>query len=74
VATVSGIVTVAQENRFQLALDGGGTRLFVVTHNAAIDPDQLAALQAQQAHVVVTFRPVDELIADEARAITELPS
>ena len=72
--TVSGIVTVAQENRFQLALDGGGTRLFVVTHNAAIDPDRLAALQAQQAHVVVTFRPADELIAAEARAITALPS
>ena len=73
-ATVSGIVTVAQENRFQLVLDEGGTRIFVVAHGAAIDPSQLAALQAQQAHVAVTFRPVDELIAAEARAITELPS
>ncbi len=73
-ATVCGIVTVAQENRFQLALDEGGTRLFVVSHDAGIEPDQLAALQARQAHVSVTFRSADELIAGEARSIAELPT
>jgi len=74
VARVSGIVTVTQENRFQLALDGGGTRTFIVAHDAKIDPDQLAALQAQQTHVMVTFRPIDGLIADEARTIDAIPS
>ena len=68
----TGIVTIAQENRFQLAVDGGGTRIFVVAHDAAIDPDQLAALQQRQSRVAVTFHPIDQLIADEARAITEL--
>ena len=72
--TVSGIVTVAQENRFQLALDEGGTRLFVVAYDVGIDPDQLAALQARQTHVMVTFRSIDELIAAEARSIAEVPS
>ena len=69
VPTVSGIVTVAQENRFQLALDEGGTRTFIVAHDSGIDPDQLAALQARQARVTVEFRPIDELIANEARSI-----
>jgi hypothetical protein len=72
-ATVSGVVTVAQENRFQLALDEGGTRLFIVAHDAGIEPDQLAALQAKQTHVSVIFRPVDALIAAEARSIAKIP-
>ena len=71
-ATVSGVVIVAQENRFQLALDEGGTRIFIVAHDAGIEPDQLAALRREQAHVAVTFRPVDGLIADEACAISKI--
>jgi hypothetical protein len=74
VAIATGIVTVTQENRFQLAIDGGGTRIFVVAHDAGIEPDQIATLQQRQSRVTVIFRPVDELIAAEARAITELPS
>jgi hypothetical protein len=74
VTIATGIVTVAQENRFQLALDGGGTRIFVVAHDAGIEPDQIAALQQRQSRVTVTFRPADGLIAYEARTIAELPS
>ncbi len=73
-ATVSGVVTIAQENRFQLALDGGGTRIFVLGHDVGIDPDQLAVLQAKQSRVSVTFRPIGELIAAEARSIVEIPT
>jgi hypothetical protein len=73
-ATVSGIVTVAQENRFLLVLDEGSTRIFVLAHDAAINPDQLTALQAKQAHIEVTFRRAGELIALEARAIAETPT
>jgi hypothetical protein len=65
---------VAQENRFQLALDEGGTRIFVLAHNAGIDPDQLSALKRGQAHVAVTFRPAAGLIADQACAISETTS
>jgi hypothetical protein len=43
----------------------------VLSHSASIDPDQLAALQAAQTHVAVTFRPLDRLIADEARAVAK---
>ena len=74
VVTISGIVIAAQENRFLLALDKGGTRVFVVAHDARIDPDQLAALQGRQARVAVKFRPIDGLIAKEARSIAVIPS
>lgn len=71
-AVVTGVITVAQENRFQLAVDGGGTRLFVLSHRAPIDPDQLAALRNAQARVAVTFRPIEGLIAEEARGLAEI--
>jgi hypothetical protein len=71
VATASGVITVAQESRFQLALDQGGTRLFMLAHDAAIEPGQLLELQRAQTHVAVTFRPAAGLIAGAARAVTE---
>jgi hypothetical protein len=71
VAILSGVIIVAQENRFQLALDEGGTRIFVLAHNAGIDPDQLSSLRRAQARVAVTFRPAEGLIADQACTISE---
>ncbi len=68
-ALASGIITVAQENRFQLALDHGGTRLFVVSRHAPIDPQQLDALQRSQERVVVRYRAAAGVLADEAEAI-----
>lgn len=73
-ATVSGVIIVAQENRFQLALDEGGTRIFVLAHNAGIDPDQLLSLRRAQARVAVTLRPAAGLIADQACAISQTKS
>lgn len=70
---VTGVITVAQENRFQLAVDGGGTRLFVLSHRASIDPSQLAALRSAQARVAVAFRPLEGMIAAEARGVAEIP-
>ncbi|HXC90359.1 MAG TPA: hypothetical protein VNV18_09355 [Stellaceae bacterium] len=70
-ATASGVITVVQESRFQLALDGGGTRLFVLSRHAPVDPDQLLAARNARTHVAVTFRPAAGLIAGEARAIAE---
>lgn len=69
--TASGVVTVVQEGRFQLALEEGGTRLFVLAHDAGIEPEQLTALQREHTRVVVTYRSAAPLIADEARAIAK---
>jgi hypothetical protein len=67
--TVSGTVVIVQEGRFQLALDGGGTRLFMLAHDAPVEPEQLVSLQREQSRVVVTYRRGSDLIAGEAHAI-----
>jgi hypothetical protein len=72
-ATISGVVAVVQEGRFQLALDDGSRRIFVLGHNAPAEPDQLAALQKKQSRVAVAYRPLDKLIAAEAQRIAETP-
>jgi len=69
VPTASGTVVAVQESRFQLVLDNGGRRLFVLAHDAAVEPEQLASLQREHVRVVVTYRQGDSLIADEAHAI-----
>ena len=71
VPTVSGTVVAVQEGRFQLALDNGGRRLFVLAHRAAIEPEQLSSLQREQARVTVTYRRSSDLIAGEAYAIAK---
>ena len=71
VASLSGIITVVQESRFQLALEGGGTRLFVLAHDAPLDAEELRALQRERVPVEVTFRPSRNLIAGEARAVAK---
>jgi hypothetical protein len=70
VSSVSGTVVAVQESRFQLALDNGARRLFVLAHDAAVEPEQLISLQREQVRVTVTHRQGDGLIADEAHAIT----
>ena len=67
--TVSGTIVIVQESRFQLALDGGGTRLFVLAHDAPVEPGQLLALQRQQSRIAVTYHSGSNLIAGEAHAI-----
>ena len=67
---VCGTVVAVQESRFQLALDNGCRKLFVLAHDAAIEPEQLTALQREQVRLAVTYRRADGLIADEAHAIT----
>jgi mannose-1-phosphate guanylyltransferase len=69
VPTVSGTIVTVQESRFQLALDGGGTRLFMLAHDAPVEPEQLISLQRAQSWVVVTYRRRSDLIAGEAHAI-----
>ena len=70
-ATAAGIITVVQEGRFQLALEQGGTRLFILAHNAPIDPGQLTGLRDAKTHVAVEFHSAGDLTADAACAIEE---
>jgi hypothetical protein len=66
---IEGIVMFVQESRFQL-LDGNGVaHHFLLSRNAAAEPQQLPTLQRCQARVRVTYRPAPDLIAHEAMAI-----
>lgn len=67
--TLSGIVTVVQESRFQLVDDGGIGHLFVLSHGAAAEPSQLGDLQRRQARVRVSYQVASNMIANIAKRI-----
>ena len=64
-----GVVTIAQEGRFQMTDDAGVSHLFILGHSAAAEPQQLAALQARQARVWVHYRPAANLIGNVVTTI-----
>ncbi len=64
-----GIVTIVQEGRFSLTDDNGVSHLFILSHAAPEEPEQLAALQRRQARVRVRYEPAENLIGRVARSI-----
>ena len=52
--TIDGLITIVQESRFQLTDDAGVSHLFILSHKAAAEPEQLPPLQMRQARVRVT--------------------
>jgi hypothetical protein len=68
--TMTGVVTIVQESRFQMIDDAGVSHLFVLAPNAAAEPSQLAALQRAQARVQVRFSPARNVIGHLAYAIS----
>ncbi len=69
---IDGMVIFAQESRFQLLDHSGVAHHFVLSHAAAAEPQQLAALQRDQARVRVGYRPAKDLLAHAAVCITLL--
>jgi hypothetical protein len=55
VKTMEGVVTIAQESRFQLTDDQGASHLFILGHATLAEPDQLQPLQRRQARVRVHY-------------------
>lgn len=53
--TASGVVTLAQEHRFQLVDDQGKHRLFIVAHGASIQGADLQRLADSHCHVKVFY-------------------
>ncbi|MBN8925570.1 MAG: hypothetical protein BGO51_01520 [Rhodospirillales bacterium 69-11] len=70
--TLEGIVTVVQEGRFLLTTDDGSTHLLILSHAAAAEPHQLAALQRAQSRVRATCRPAPDLIGWVVRRLDVL--
>ncbi|MCW2240292.1 hypothetical protein [Azospirillum canadense] len=61
--TVEGTITLAQEGRFQLVSDEGIARLFMLAHDAPIEPQDLPDLVRARARVAVRYDERPDLIA-----------
>ncbi len=70
--SMEGIVTIAQESRFQLTDRDGVSHLFVLSWKAALEPEQLPPLQRDQALVRVDYTAAENVIGLLAAAITRL--
>ncbi len=70
---MDGMVTVVQESRFQLTDDRGVSHLFILGHDAAAEPDQLAVLSRRQARVRVRYTQAENLIGLVAHSVSTAP-
>lgn len=70
-STASGVITLVQEHRFQLADDDGGRRLFVLAHDAPIEWADLEMLERSNGHVTVFYTDADTVIAGTAYDVQE---
>lgn len=61
--TIEGTITLAQEGRFQLVSDEGVARLFMLAHDAPIEPQDLPDLVRAGARVAVRYDERPDLIA-----------
>ena len=50
-ASISGVMTIVQEGRFQLLDPAGVSHHFILHHSAAADPEQLPQLLNRRVHV-----------------------
>ncbi|MBV9653752.1 MAG: hypothetical protein JOZ42_04220 [Acetobacteraceae bacterium] len=66
---VRGRILFAQEGRFMLRTESGTGQLFVLSHDAGVEPQQLPPLQHAQAEVEVEFDETPGGLSAVARAI-----
>jgi hypothetical protein len=64
-----GRVSLVQESRFQLVEDDGRSTLFVLSHAAAIEPQDLPALQRDSSRIAVRCDAAPGKVAQVAHAI-----
>ncbi len=64
-----GIITQVQETRFKLADDSGRTKLFILSHSAAIEPQDIIEIAERRERVMVSFELLDNRIAGVAKEI-----
>jgi hypothetical protein len=65
----SGIIVLTQESRFRLVDSEGRGRMFLLSHKASIEPQDLPQLQRTQAPVTVRYSEAPDLVADLAHDI-----
>jgi hypothetical protein len=70
----AGTITLIQEERFQLDCEDGVQRLFVLSHSAPLESDELARLKREGARVEVEYDDRPGLIAHTAHRLRQEPS
>lgn len=68
-ATVTGVMTLVQERRFQLADDEGRSHLFVLAQEAPLDEPQLQRCADGRTRIRVRYRDAPHLLACLALSI-----
>ena len=71
-SVMEGIVTMVQESRFQLTDDRGVSHLFILGHDAAAEPDQLAPLSQRQSRVRVRYTRPENIIGLVAHSVSSI--
>ncbi len=71
---VRGTITLIQEERFQLDCDDGIQRLFLLSHKAPLETDELARLKRDGARVEVEYDDRPDLIAHTAHRLSREPA
>ena len=66
---IRGTITLIQEERFQLDCDDGVQRLFLLSHKAPLEGDELARLKRDGVRVEVLYDDRADLIAHTAHDI-----
>lgn len=67
---VTGVIDVVQEGRFRLALPDGRSMLFILSHDAGLDPQDLPGLAGDGLAVTVHFERGQHLDARIAHGLT----
>ena len=68
-ASMTGVVTIVQEGRFQLTDEGGVSHLFILGPNAATETWELRPLADRQAKVRVRYVDGKKVIAMIAKSV-----
>jgi len=71
-AIIRGVVTIAQESRFQLTDEEGVSHLFVLSPHMLPECDDLEPLQREQAKVRVTFESARNILGYLAQRIEQI--
>jgi len=66
---VQGTVLFTQESRFMLETDTVERHLFILSHKASVESQQLPPLQHRQARVRVTYDNAPHVIGNTAYAV-----
>ncbi len=70
--SLDGVITLAQESRFQITDSLGVSHQVVLSPRAAMEPDQLVDLVRSGARVRLGYQTTDEVVSLVARSIRVL--